>query len=134
VNSTDDAPLVAPGTTVRLARKDLFDGSAPVIVLIQKIDPDMAKISGLEWIFILVTDPERPNAEPRVLLVRTKALRQPPTQAGQPDQQADPPSAAASASPSNGHGIPSQRRPSDATAGGEGTPQLVPARARETGQ
>jgi hypothetical protein len=129
--------LAKPGAIVRIAAHDYLDGTTAVTVRVAKIAPGLDKVRGLEWVHVVVTDPEQPDAEPRALVVRATALRQrhtPPP--GQPDRRADPRNEFTSARASYDRLIPSPRRPLTTTVGaGEGTDrQPVSVCGTETGQ
>jgi hypothetical protein len=121
--TSPENPLVKPGDIVRIARHDYLDGGGDVTVRIAWIGRGLDKVRQLEWLRILVTDPEQPDtapeqpkAEPRLLIVRVAALRQPHTPPDQPDQQTGPPTEFVSAATSYGPRIPSPRGPSGMTA------------------
>jgi hypothetical protein len=135
---TSSYPILAkPGAIVRIAAGDYLNGTTAMTVRVAKIAAGLDKVRGLEWVHVVVTDAERPDAEPRALVVRATALRQPHTPpSGQPGQQACPPNEFISARASDGRLIPSPRRPLTTTVGaGEGTDQQPgPVRGTETGQ
>lgn len=113
--------LAKPGDVVRIAARDYLDGTADVTVRVAQIAAGLDKVRGLEWVRVLVTDLDRSDAEPRALVVRVTALRQPHAQPReQLDQQANPFAEIASAAASYGRSIPSPRRP----------PTAAPAQAR----
>ncbi|MFK3983023.1 hypothetical protein ACI2K4_21935 [Micromonospora sp. NPDC050397] len=131
--TSPSTPLAQAGDVVRIAAADYFDGTTPVTVRIAQIGPDLDKITRLEWIHVLVTDPERPEATPgqpdpgrRRLIVRAAALRQP--QIHLIPKAALPPESARRGLVSASR-IPSPRRPADPTVGSGTATQLIPSQS-----